>query len=228
MDSDVLRLRDFLPITTNYVDVSSYIDHHYMHFCACISYGLYTSSLTHLHILYMVFVYIHIHRIAHRDRNAFSHSLIGFPGQEKEILKDPYYPLLLSIINEKTVFRFFRLNNFSESLISEISQPVNRRNDCLHANGKIICESEVELARELESYMNKMEKINAGNLNILMEDYEYFAQDGLLQDTEYELTNDDIETNILLTTSFSIEEFRHVLKERSDKVSNFIRDMYTI
>lgn len=228
MESDVLYFREFLPITTNHLDLSSFIDHHYDYLSACVSHGLYASSLTHLHILYMVFVYVHIHRIAHEDQQAFSNSLIGFPMQEKEILKDSYYPLLLSVINEKTVFRFFRLNNFSETLISEISQPVKNRNDCLHASGKVSCQDESEFAKELESYIKKMEKINEGNENVLLANYEYFALDDLLQDEEYEVTRDDIETNILLTTNISLEELRLVIKGKTDKVSNFIRTMYAI
>jgi hypothetical protein len=172
----------------------------------------------------MVFVYIHIFRIADKNRESFKNSLVGFPREEKELLKEPDFPLILSVINEKTVFRFFRLNNFSEQLIGEIATPVKTRNECLHANGMIVCDSEDKFELELKSYISKMDKINAGNTNILNSLYEHYALDSLMLDEEYELTTDDIETNILLGAGFSLEELRLMVSGREDRVSKFIAE----
>lgn len=222
MDEEVTKVREYLPVNSNFVQLSEFIDHHFLHLVGCVENKLYSSSLTHLHILYMVFVYVHIFRIVNENKESFSYSLVGFPQQEKELLKDPDFPLALSVINERTVFRFFRLNSFNEQLIGEIASPVSIRNDCLHANGKIICSDEVSFGRELKSYFNKMDKINEGNNNILQKLYEHFALDPLLLDSEYELTSDDIETNILLTAGFSLEELRLMTNTRDDKVTRFI------
>lgn len=222
MDEEVAKIREYLPINSNFVQLGEFIDHHFLHLVGCVENKLYSSSLTHLHILYMVFVYIHIFRIADENKESFNYSLVGFPQQEKELLKEPDFPLVLSVINEKTVFRFFRLNSFSEQLIGEIASPVSTRNDCLHANGKIICNDETSFGRELKSYFDKMDKINGGNSNILQKLYEHYALDPLLLDIEYELTPDDIETNILLTAGFSVEELRLMTSARDDKVTTFI------
>lgn len=222
MFEKIENFRNYFPITINDVNFENFVNHHYDHLSRCVINELYSSALMHLHILYMIFVYIHIHRIAQKDRKSFKMSLIGFPRDEKSILSEPDYPLLLSVINEKTVFRFFRLNNFDENLIGEISSPVNLRNDCLHASGKIECESEEKLEKELDSYIQKMDKIILGNGNILSELYEEYAQDSLLLDPDFKLTDDDIEMNILLTTYFSLIELNLVTKGRTDKVSNYI------
>ena len=224
MDEEAAKIREYLPINSNFVQLGEFIDHHFLHLVGCVENKLYSSSLTHLHILYMVFVYIHIFRIADENKESFKYSLVGFPQQEKEVLKEPDFPLVLSVINEKTVFRFFRLNSFSEELIGEIASPVSTRNDCLHANGKIICKDEVSFERELRSYFSKMDKINSGNRNILQNLYEHFALDPLLLDDEYELTFDDIETNVLLTGGFSSEELRLATTGKSDRVSIFINE----
>lgn len=222
MDERVSAVRNYLPVVSNSIPLGEFIDHHSSHLEGCVSNGLYSSSLTHLHILYMIFVYIHIFRIADLNQDSFKHSLVGFPQQEKEVLKDRYFPLVLSVINEKTVFRFFRLNNFTEQLIGEIASPVSTRNECLHANGKIICKDEESFEKELSSYINKMNKINVGNINVLNDLYDAVALDDLLLDEEYELTEDDIETNVLLTEGFSLEELKLVTTGKTDKVSLFI------
>jgi len=224
MEEEIKFVRQYLPVVSNYVQLGEFIEHHYSHLEGCVKNGLYTSSLTHLHILYMVFVYIHIFRIADKNRESFKNSLVGFPREEKELLKEPDFPLILSVINEKTVFRFFRLNNFSEQLIGEIATPVKTRNECLHANGMIVCDSEYKFELELKSYISKMDKINAGNTNILNSLYEHYALDSLMLDEEYELTTDDIETNILLGAGFSLEELRLMVSGREDRVSKFIAE----
>jgi|AntRauTorckE6833_2_1112554.scaffolds.fasta_scaffold06493_4 hypothetical protein len=224
MEEEIKFVRQYLPVVSNYVQLGEFIEHHYSHLEGCVKNGLYTSSLTHLHILYMVFVYIHIFRIADKNRESFKNSLVGFPREEKELLKEPDFPLILSVINEKTVFRFFRLNNFSEQLIGEIATPVKTRNECLHANGMIVCDSEDKFELELKSYISKMDKINAGNTNILNSLYEHYALDSLMLDEEYELTTDDIETNILLGAGFSLEELRLMVSGREDRVSKFIAE----
>jgi hypothetical protein len=224
MEEEIKFVRQYLPVVSNYVQLGEFIEYHYSHLEGCVKNGLYTSSLTHLHILYMVFVYIHIFRIADKNRESFKNSLVGFPREEKELLKEPDFPLILSVINEKTVFRFFRLNNFSEQLIGEIATPVKTRNECLHANGMIVCDSEDKFELELKSYISKMDKINAGNTNILNSLYEHYALDSLMLDEEYELTTDDIETNILLGAGFSLEELRLMVSGREDSVSKFIAE----
>lgn len=224
MEEETKIVREYLPIVSNNVLLGEFIDHHYSHLVGCVKNGLYTSSLTHLHILYMVFVYIHIFRIADENKESFNHSLVGFPREEKELLKEPDFPLILSVINEKTVFRFFRLNNFSEQLIAEIATPVKTRNDCLHANGMIVCDNEAKFETELKSYLNKMDKINEGNTNVLNHLYEFYALDSLMLDEEYELTTDDIETSILLGAGFSLEELRILVVGKRDRVTKFIED----
>lgn len=222
MNEEIRIVREYLPIVSNQVPLGKFIEHHYSHLEGCVNNDLYTSSLTHLHILYMVFVYIHIFRIADENRESFKNSLVGFPHIEKDLLKEPDFPLVLSIINEKTVFRFFRLNAFSEQLIGEIAAPVKTRNDCLHANGMIVCDSEDKFELELKSYISKMDQINAGNTNILNSLYEHYALDSLMLDEEYELTTDDIETNILLGAGFSLEELRLMVVGKEDRVTKFI------
>lgn len=226
MYDEVLRLGDFLPIKPRDPRVTSLIAHHHKHLLSCIKNELYSSSLVHLHILYMVIVYLQIQRITEINKVAFTHSLIGFAREESNLLKEPNYPLLFSKINEKTVFRFFRLNNLDEGMINNLSGLVTARNRHMHASADIECETVEQFESTFEVYLkNIIEMVNA-NQNVHEKIYTESEAFRELNDPAYEITDDDIELGVLLPGYFSICELKNIATGKTDKLSKRLIEVY--
>jgi hypothetical protein len=226
MYDEILKLGDFLPIKPRDPRVDSLITHHYSHLQSCVKNELYSSSLVHLHILYMVIVYLQIQRITEVNQVAFTHSLIGFAREESNLLKEPNYPLLFSIINEKTVFRFFRLNGLDEGMISNLSGLVTARNRHMHASADIECETAVQFNTTFEMYLKnivEMVNVNKNVHNKIYIDSEAFKD---LNDPSYEITDDDIELGVLLPGYFSLYELKNITAGRADKLSMRLIEAY--
>lgn len=226
MYDEVARLADYLPIQSKDPRISELIRHHYDHLLRCVENDLYSSGLVHLHILYMIFVYIQIQRIANINKDAFRFSLIGFSREEKDLLREPDYPLLLSKVNEKTVFRFFRLNNIDDETISKASRLVTSRNNHLHASEYIECETEEDFSTVLARYVANMDRLLECNTNVFNEIYVSLPNYDRLSEPEYELTRDDLELGVVLPGYFSNKELNVITAARTDRLSRKLRETY--
>lgn len=227
-EEDVTRLAYYLPIQAKDPRILRLIEHHQSHLLGCVKNELYSSSLVHLHILYMVFIYVQIQRIANFNKEAFKLSLIGFNREEKDLLKESNYPLLLSKVNEKTVFRFFRLNNIDDETISLVSEPVISRNNHLHANENIECETKEESAAVFTRYIKNMDTLLERNTNVFENIYTNLPNYAQLNEPDYELTQDDLELGVVLPGYFSNRELSIVTTDRTDKLSKKLREMYDL
>lgn len=219
MPIDASEMLQYLPEKIIDRTLSDYIYHHMDHLNRCIENELFTSAYQHLHILYMCFVYIQLLRISKEKNQEFNFCWIGFPNQEKDFLKDSNSPLSFSRINEKTVFRFFRLVGFNDGDIGEISSLVNKRNEHFHANGKIFFNLPEDFEEEVLQYFNKMEKIVFKELDFLEELYMSVINDF---EMDYEITHDDIESYLFLPYYFSVFELKNIAKNKNDQFSRFI------
>jgi len=171
----------------------------------------------------MIFVYIQLLRIAKEKSQEFNFCWIGFPNQEKEFLKDPSSPFSFSKINEKTVFRFFRLVGFDDGSIGDISGLVNKRNKHLHANGHLFFEQEKDFLKEIEIYEKKFQFIIKKQKDFLNSIY-----DLLIESFEegFQITIDDIESNFADQYYFSEYELKLLAYGNNDCVSLFINSVF--
>lgn len=198
---------------------SEYFMCHFEHLKKCIEENLYMSAYVHLHILYMLFVYVHIRRIAKNKEQEFNLCLSGFPKRDQDLLKNLDDPLYFSEISEKAVFRFFRVVEFDNSLIGLISKVVDERNTYLHANGAFLSNQE-EFEEKFDSYLQKMKMITEKQIPFLREIYKSRI---LSYDKEFTMNYDEIETNFSNSEhSFSLHELRLLASGRKDVVSHFI------
>lgn len=220
---DVYELGKFFPYGTNDDSLNQYLSHHLASVTSCVENGLYSSAYSHLHLLYMSFIYIQLLRIAREKEQEFKYGWIGFPGQEKDYLEDPKSPFSFAIINEKTVFRFFRLIGFNDSDIGNIAKPVATRNGRMHASGVVHCADLEAFENELGEYMQRMKLVINKELPFLRDIYK-----GLLEtyDEDYEFTQDDLESNYHDQYMFSECELVLLARNRRDKVSVFIQQAY--
>lgn len=217
MNDELFEFRKFYPISINDLNLRAYIDHHLSHLQKCYENSLYSSSYPHLHILYMAFVYFQLFRIAKDKKIFFKHSLIGFLDVEKKILdKEFSSPLSFCHVNEKPVFRFFRLVDFDDSTIDNLASPIKVRNDNLHASGKIICQTEDEFEKQFALYKSKMTLIIKKQNSFLTKTYKEIIK---TLGEDYTLTNDDVE---LYFGSFSSLELEILSKSKNDFASRYI------
>ena len=121
---EVYELSRFFPQGTTDESLNSYIDHHLASVSRCIDNELYSSAYSHLHLLYMSFIYIQLLRIAKEREEEIKYARIGFPRQERDYSDSPTSPFSFSLVNETAVFRFFRLVGLADSDTGNIAKPV--------------------------------------------------------------------------------------------------------
>lgn len=219
----VYKLGKFFPARTSISLLDQYLSHHLSSVMNCVENELYSSAYSHLHLLYMSFTYIQLLRIAKEKEQEFNYGWIGFPGQEKDYLKDPASPFSFSKVREQTVFRFFRLINLNDADIGNIAKPVDIRNKQMHASGVIYCADAESFEKELAGYINRMKLVIEKEMPLLQNIYK-----GLLDtyDDEYKFMQDDLESNYQDQYMFSEYELILLARNRRDKVSVFIQQSY--
>lgn len=229
MSDEVIELASFFPSKTHDTATDQYIAHHLNSIDRCIKNKLYSSAYSHLHLLYMTYIYIQLLRISTDMEKEFTFCWIGFPSQEKEFLTKPKSPFSFSEVNERTVFRFFRLIEFDDATIGDIARPIDMRNTRLHAKGDLFCDTEEEFSVELTAYVSRMKKVENKQFNYLNKIYKGVIesfQDPETRTFDYSPTLDDIESNLIeqyLTSSHQLTKLAH---NRTDPLSIFIRDNY--
>jgi hypothetical protein len=216
---EIYTLSQYFPLSTYDPILEKYLDHHIGAFIKCSENDLYSSAYSHLHILYMIFVYINLLRIAKEKSQEFDLCWVGFPNQEKNFLKKPSSPFSFSKIQEKTVFRFFRLVGFNDGSISDISSLINKRNSRFHANGELFCESVDDLEKEVNVYIKKIQLIIEKEKNFLNSIYMPLVSG---YERGFKITQDEIETNFADQYYFSEYELKLLAQNKKDIVSIFI------
>ncbi len=122
----------------------------------------YHFALVALHMIYMGIVYHYIYGIYRADKNRFEYVLIGFhdslkKGRVKDFSELSWH--IFSVINESTIFQFFRAVGFPVNDIGNLKAPVSKRNDILHTNG-IFIQTEKEFETQSKQYLKNLEKIH--------------------------------------------------------------------
>lgn len=168
----------------------------------------------------MAFIYIQLLRIAREKKKEFEYGWIGFPSQEQDFLKNPTSPFSFAPVNEKSVFRFFRLVGFNDADIGNIASLIRTRNDRLHASGRLHCATLEEFSGEVAQYVGRMKLVIKNQFDFLNEIYA-----GLIvtYDEDYEFTGDDLESNFTDQYFFSEYELGELSNGKKDKVSQFIQ-----
>jgi len=216
---EIYTLSQYFPLSSSDPTLEKYLDHHLGACLKCSENELYSSAYSHLHILYMIFVYVQLLRIAKEKVKEFDLCWVGFPNQEKDFLKGPSSPFSFSKIQEKTVFRFFRLVEFDDGSISNISSLVNKRNNHLHANGQLFFENVEDFEKEVGGYIKKIQTIITKQANFLQKIYSSLV---VGYEEGFEINQDEIETNFADQYYFSEYELKLLAQGKNDIVSKFI------
>lgn len=220
---EVYELGRFFPNGVPVDLLDDYVGHHLLSASKCVESELYSSAYPHLHLLYMTFVYIQLLRIAREKQQDFEFSLIGFSKIEQgpDVTKDPF---VLANINERSVFRLFKLVGFDKEDIDNAASLIKSRNERLHAKGQVYCLGEQDFRKELLLYLSKMRFVIKKQRRFL--DDIYLGLVKTYKDDDYVITSDDIENNFIDQYLFSEYELVLLSSGRKDKISEFVNEKY--
>lgn len=220
---EIYNLSQYFPLSISDSTIEKYVDHHFLSYSKCVENGLYSSAYSHLHILYMTFIYIQLFRISknqekEKEFNCFLQDFKTKNG-ERDLKKELKHPFELSFVNEKSIFDFFYILGFEYKFVKEISEVVKKRNDHLHANGKIFFETSEDLEKEIVVYTNNIKTIIKKQIDFLKGIYKSIIEN---YEQDFEMNMDEIETNFANPYYFSEYELKLLAKGKKDVVSEFI------
>lgn len=222
---EIYSLSQYFPLNISDPTLKKYIDRHLASCIKCTENELYSSSYSHLHILYMTFVYIQLFRIAqNKEREEeFANFLQDFKTKNgaKDLKKEVKHPFEFSLANEKNIFDFFYILGFEYKFVKDISEVVKKRNNHLHANGKLFFETSEDFEKGFSGYITKIEKIITKQLDFLKNTYQSLTAN---YEEDFEITLDEIETNFADQYYFSEYELKLLAENKNDAVSKFIID----
>ena len=89
------------------------------------------------HMLFMTAVYSFIWKIRLMANHDFQKALVGFGKDKEKDFMDATSPFTFHVLNERTVFRFFKLVGCDNSQIGQYQKIVDHRNQSAHSNGNI-------------------------------------------------------------------------------------------
>ena len=222
MEDLIYKLQSFVPLNTN-SDIKQYLEHQFEHLSTCIDNDLYSSSFYHLHLIYMILIYTQIERIFKNiTAKEIRCALIGFAREEKYLrTENKITASTLSIIKEKTVFRFFRLIINDENTIGQASSLVDKRNQFFHYHlSKILIERE-EYINVFKTYISALEKITDKSMDFLTRiSQEIFT---IFEDSK-EITEDDLVNEF---GDFSIYELKILTTKKNDLVAKKVKELWS-
>jgi len=210
----VYELKENFPIMIGNKEATDYIYTHFEFLERCLKENLFQDALFHLHLLYMSFVYFQIFRIKNYKSKDFRFGCIGFSNQKKE-LEEASSPFTFSAINERSVFRFFRLVDFDDSVIGSIAKCVEDRNELAHANGVLSLISEDEFLDVLGKYEQNFDNILRKQTDFLLKLYDDFSE-VKQKNFEYSNTEDEIRENFIARNLISAKELSIILQRRTN------------
>jgi len=225
---DIYRIFDYFPIQPDEQTVLDYTAHHRKHLEACCTQQLFASAFIHIHLSYMTFIYLQLKRIAKEKQEVFRYSWILSSRDEKNFLQRAANTttFAFSCLNEKTVFRLFRLVDFDDDTIGNLSKFIDWRNDAAHATGKIQYAEVTHFEKILTDYMGRMEETIAKQERFLKEIYRKRLRDINFEE-DYQIANDDLETEFIIPLQLSINEIKMIMAwNMKDKASQAFKEFY--
>lgn len=149
MEEKVNELRSYLPIYFESKENNEYVEYLTSAYLKNIEAEKYQFSFIAFHILYMCFIYKTIWSLKKNGDTAnFETVLNNCRNRQSLIVYSSLFDV--SVLGESDSFKFFRLFNFHPNDIAKFSHPVEVRNHCAHASGKLHYN-----AKEIEEYISK-------------------------------------------------------------------------
>ena len=235
---EALNLADYLPMSFKNFGEQEYISFLWEAFQTNYENRKYQFAFLAYHMLMMCFVYFNIWQIRQSAPDDFAKSLIGFARDDEISLLNDASPFTFSKVNERTIFRLFRLIGCDDSQIGNYRKLVDDRNDAAHANGYIYFGTQREIDAKIRQVMQAVDEIQNHTLPIINRSFEEFLlQSHKPEEREYLDAEDQIREvlihgnymsrkDIELCVNFDISALEDDNKEAIESLLNTLCESY--
>ena len=235
---EALNLADYLPMSFKNFGEQEYISFLWEAFETNYENGKYQFAFLAYHMLMMCFVYFNIWQIRQSAPDDFAKSLIGFARDDEISLLNDASPFTFSKVNERTIFRLFRLIGCDDSQIGNYRKLVDDRNDAAHANGYIYFGTQREIDAKIRQVMQAVDEIQNHTQPIINRSFEEFLlQSHKPEEREYLDAEDQIREvlihgnymsrkDIELCVNFDISALEDDNKEAIESLLNTLCESY--
>ena len=235
---EAFNLADYLPMSFKNPGEQEYISFLWEAFQTNYENEKYQFAFLAYHMLMMCFVYFNIWQIRQSGPDDFAKSLIGFARDDEISLLNDASPFSFSQVNERTIFRLFRLIGCDDSRIGNYRKLVDDRNDAAHANGYIYFATQREIDAKIRQVMQAVDEIHNHSQPIIDRSYEEFLlQSNNPDEREYPDAEDQIrevlvhggymsQKDIDICINFDISALGDVDKDAIEALHNTLCEAY--
>ncbi len=159
------------------------------------------------HMLYMSFVYFNVWQIRTNYPDDYNKALIGFGKEIEKELLNATSPFTFHVLNEKSVFRFFKLLGCDNSKIGNYVRIVNDRNDIAHSNANIYFNTQAAIDEKIEEILTCVEEIQENSKAVILKCFEYFLRESWNpEEREYIDDSDQIREALIHDNYLSLKD----------------------
>jgi hypothetical protein len=159
-ESAAQEIFDFLPIRyINPTDEEYFLNLINIH-NHCYAVHNFHFALIALHMIYMGIVYHYLYQVLRCKPKEFERVIIGFHDQIKKEKCENIAWQDFSLINESTIFEFYRTVGLTKEEIASLKKPVQKRNGLAHTNGILLSEQS-EYEYRISEILECLEKVNS-------------------------------------------------------------------
>lgn len=190
---DAAELAGYLPLSFKTQKEQEYIEFLWEAFETNRTHGKYQFAFLAYHMLTMSFVYFNIWQIKQTEPKEFAMGLIGFGREVEKSLLEATSPFAFSMVNERSILRFFKLIACDNSKIGTYAKLVDDRNESAHPNGNIFYSTEAALDVKIGEVLRVVGEIQRHSKPIIEHCYrEFLIQNRDPDEREYPDAADQI------------------------------------
>ena len=212
MNEDSFKISSYLPYLYKTTQEEEYIKFLWDAFYANYEKEKYQFAFIGYHMLFMSFTYFSIWKIKINREKDFAKALIGFSKECEKNMINASSPFTFSEINERNIFRFFKLVGCENDKIGEFTRLVRDRNDITHWNGNIFFNSQDSLDEKIDEVLGYINKIQENIKCIIKNTFKDFLKNNWDNNNREWLDDGDQIREILIRKNyFSKKDIEHCL-----------------
>ncbi|MDQ3099908.1 MAG: hypothetical protein M3R08_00855 [Bacteroidota bacterium] len=174
---EAFKINDYLPVSFRNPEEQEYVAFLWSSFELNYKEGKYQFAFIAFHMLYMSAVYFNVWQIRRFAEEDFKKAMIGFGKDDEDLLMKATTPFAFSRLNERVIFRFFRLLGHEHDRIGGFAQSVKDRNDAAHCNGQMQIRSAGTLDLKIHDIIQRIDEIQDRSRGTIIRCYTNFLED---------------------------------------------------
>ena len=189
---DAFPILEYLPTSFREPGEQEYISFLWNAFATNYEHESFQFAMLPYHMLYMSFVYFSVWQIKVMKPRDFENASIFVPQKERDILRATS-PFTFSVVNERSIFRFFKLIGCEDQHTGSYAKLVDVRNDSAHTNGLINCRDQSAADLRVADVMRQVQAIQQYMTPLLHDCFSQFlVKSCTYEDMEYDNPRDQI------------------------------------